>query len=70
MGLAPLVVEQLYEIVALLPAEGVTVVVVEQFARSVLGIADRVGIMQRGRISRFGSPAEIEDDLSTAYLGE
>lgn len=70
MGLAPIIVEQLYELVAQLPAEGVSVLVVEQFARSVLGIADRVGVMVRGRITRFGSPAEIEPELSTAYLGE
>jgi branched-chain amino acid transport system ATP-binding protein len=70
MGLAPIVVEQLYEIVAQIAAEGVSIVVVEQFARTILGIADRVGIMLRGRISTFGSPAEVESELLTAYLGE
>jgi branched-chain amino acid transport system ATP-binding protein len=70
MGLAPLVVEQLYEIVAQVAKEGVSILVVEQFARSVLGIADAVGIMVRGRISRFGLPAAMEAELSTAYMGE
>ena len=70
MGLAPIVVEQLYEIVAQVAAEGVSILVVEQFARAVLGIADWVGIMVRGRISNFGTPAAIEAVLSTAYLGE
>ena len=70
MGLAPIVVEQLYEIVAQVAAEGVSILVVEQFARAVLGIADWVGIMARGRISGFGTPSAMEAELSTAYLGE
>jgi branched-chain amino acid transport system ATP-binding protein len=70
MGLAPIVVEQLYEIVAQVASEGVSIVVVEQFARAILGIADRVGIMVRGRITKFGTPAEVEAELSSAYLGE
>ena len=70
MGLAPIVVEQLYEIVAQVAREGVSILVVEQFARAVLGIADRVGIMVRGRVASFGTPREIEPELSTAYLGE
>jgi branched-chain amino acid transport system ATP-binding protein len=70
MGLAPMVVEQLYEIVAQVAREGVSILVVEQFARSVLGIADSVGIMVRGRISKFGTPAAMESELSTAYMGE
>jgi branched-chain amino acid transport system ATP-binding protein len=69
MGLAPIVVEQLYEIVAQVAHEGVSIVVVEQFARAILGIADQVGIMLRGRITKFGSPAAVEAELSTAYLG-
>ncbi|MDQ1533258.1 MAG: branched-chain amino acid transport system ATP-binding protein [Actinomycetota bacterium] len=70
MGLAPIVVEQLYEIVGQVAKEGVSIVVVEQFARTILGIADWVGIMLRGRISTFGTPAEVEPELLTAYLGE
>ena len=70
MGLAPIVVEQLYEIVAQVAKEGVSIVVVEQFARAILGIADLVGIVLRGRVSKFGTPAAVEADLSSAYLGE
>jgi branched-chain amino acid transport system ATP-binding protein len=69
MGLAPIVVEQLYEIVAQVAKTGVSILVVEQFARAVLGIADRAGIMLHGRVTAFGTPAEIESDLSVAYLG-
>jgi branched-chain amino acid transport system ATP-binding protein len=70
MGLAPIVVEQLYEIVGQIAQEGVSLLVVEQFARVVLGFADWVGIMLRGRISKFDRPAAVEAELSTAYLGE
>jgi len=69
MGLAPRVVERLYEIVADLARTGVSILVVEQFARAVLGIADRAGIMLNGRITAFGDPSDIEAELSAAYLG-
>ena len=70
MGLAPIVVEQLYEIVAQVATEGVSILVVEQFARVVLGIVDWIGIMLRGRITQFGNPAAMKSALTTAYLGE
>ena len=69
MGLAPLVVEEMYGTVAQLAAEGVSVLVAEQFARTVLPIAHRAALMLQGRIARVGSPADIEDQLSTHYLG-
>jgi branched-chain amino acid transport system ATP-binding protein len=69
MGLAPLVVEELYEIVAQIATEGVSILVVEQFARTVLSVADLAAIMVQGRIDRVGHPSELEDELSSAYLG-
>jgi len=69
MGLAPLVVEELYGVVAQIAASGVSIIVVEQFARTVLGVADRAAIMLHGVITKVGSPAELEADLSAAYLG-
>jgi branched-chain amino acid transport system ATP-binding protein len=69
MGLAPLVVEELYGQVAELARTGVSVLVVEQFARVVLGVADRAALMLSGRVARVGAPAEIESELSSAYLG-
>ncbi len=69
MGLAPLIVEELYEIVAQIAAEGVSILVVEQFARTVLGVADIAAIMLHGQIVRVGPPHELEDELSAAYLG-
>jgi branched-chain amino acid transport system ATP-binding protein len=69
MGLAPMIVASLYEIVAAVAAEGVSVLLVEQFARSVLGIADRAAIMLNGQIVRSGAPEDIAEELSAAYMG-
>ena len=69
MGLAPLIVSELYEIVAGIAREGVAILVVEQFARTVLGVADLAVIMQHGRVVASGVPSEIEAELSAAYLG-
>ena len=69
MGLAPLVVEELYGIVGQIARSGVSILVVEQFARTVLGFADRAAIMLGGRVRRVGAPSEIEAELSAVYLG-
>lgn len=69
MGLAPLIVEQIYEVVAQVAKEGVSILVVEQFAATVLGVADYAAIMVQGRVVKAGSPAEMESELSAAYLG-
>jgi branched-chain amino acid transport system ATP-binding protein len=69
MGLAPIIVEQLYGQVAALSQQGVTTLVVEQFAGVVLGVADRAAIMLQGTIADVGEPSEIESKLSSAYLG-
>jgi branched-chain amino acid transport system ATP-binding protein len=69
MGLAPIIVEELYEIVAQIARAGVSILVVEQFARTVLGAADYAAIMVHGRIAKVGRPDELEAELSTAYLG-
>jgi branched-chain amino acid transport system ATP-binding protein len=69
MGLAPLIVEELYAIVAQIAAEGVSILVVEQFAHSVLEVADTAAIMLHGRITRVAAPRDLEDELSAAYLG-
>jgi branched-chain amino acid transport system ATP-binding protein len=69
MGLAPLIVEELYERVADLAREGISILIVEQFAQAVLGVATIASIMLHGRITRTGSPAEIAEELAAAYLG-
>jgi branched-chain amino acid transport system ATP-binding protein len=69
MGLAPIVVEELYRLVVDIAASGVSILVVEQFAHIVLGVADLAVVMVQGRIAAAGQPADIEADLSSAYLG-
>lgn len=70
MGLAPLVVTRLYEQVAEIARQGVAVLVVEQFAAAVLGIADHAAVLVRGRVRRQGSPDDgLRDELSALYLG-
>ncbi|MDQ2649682.1 MAG: ABC transporter ATP-binding protein [Actinomycetota bacterium] len=70
MGLAPKVVRELYEQVAQLADEGVSVLVVEQFATAVLAVANYVAVLVRGSIVLLGEPADVADGLSAAYLGE
>jgi len=70
MGLAPLVVAELYELVGqLVASEDITVVLVEQFAQTALTVADQVAVMVTGEIVRRGTPAEVGDDLMSAYMG-
>jgi len=69
MGLAPLIVAQMYDIVAQLVGEGIAVLVAEQFARAVLPITDAAALVLNGRVVRVGAPADIEDELSAHYLG-
>ena len=69
MGLAPIIVDELYQQVQRITRHGVSVLVVEQFARTVLGVADIAAIMAHGRITSVGDPSTIESELSAAYLG-
>lgn len=69
MGLAPLVVESLYEVVAQIASEGVSILVVEQLAQTVLKVADYAAVMVHGRVAKVGRPEELEDELSAAYFG-
>jgi branched-chain amino acid transport system ATP-binding protein len=68
MGLAPMVVTELYEVLKQLAAEGVTVLLVEQFAHTAMAMADYVAVMVHGRIESIGQPDDI-DDVAGSYLG-
>ena len=69
MGLAPIVVGQLYDKVRELAAAGLSILLVEQFARTALPIADSAAVVLQGVIAHRGSPAEMEEALSSSYLG-
>ena len=70
MGLAPIIVETLYELVAEIARKGVTVIAVEQFARTILGIASSAVVIATGRVVMAGPPVEVEAELSGLYLGD
>jgi branched-chain amino acid transport system ATP-binding protein len=69
MGLAPLIVESLYDSVAEIAEAGVSILVVEQFASSALRVSDYAAVMQGGRIVDTGEPGEIESKLNELYFG-
>ncbi len=69
MGLAPLIVDELYDVLGQLAADGVSILLVEQFARTALRIADYGAILAQGRIVETGEPADLEDAMSESYLG-
>jgi branched-chain amino acid transport system ATP-binding protein len=69
MGLAPRIVSQLYEIVGQLADQGIALLVVEQFAKTALAIADVAAIMVHGVITQAGRPDALSDEVSAAYLG-
>lgn len=69
MGLAPIIVDELYGTVAQVAAEGTSVLLVEQFARIVMDVAHTAAVMVQGRIVETGRPRDIEASLSQAYLG-
>jgi ABC-type branched-subunit amino acid transport system ATPase component len=69
MGLAPLIVEELYEVVKRIAADDVSILIVEQFAHEVLGVADVAAIMLHGKVEFTGAPSEVGPALDRAYLG-
>jgi branched-chain amino acid transport system ATP-binding protein len=69
MGLAPMIVGELYELVAQIAADGVAVILAEQFAATALGVSTHVAVVVQGRIVASGTPDELPADLTDAYLG-
>jgi branched-chain amino acid transport system ATP-binding protein len=69
MGLAPKIVEELYEVLASIARQGLTILVVEQFAAEVLKVADSGALLINGRITYHGAPEVVGDMISSAYLG-
>ncbi len=72
MGLAPVVVETIFEIIKELNKQGITILLVEQNANVALSIADRGYVLETGKIKLTGTGAELLKDESVrkAYLGE
>jgi branched-chain amino acid transport system ATP-binding protein len=68
-GLAPMIVASLFDVVARLAAEGIAIVIVEQFADLALSVADYAAVMSHGRIQVMGEPSDVRGSLEVAYLG-
>ena len=68
MGLAPLIVAELYELVGDLGRQGMTILLVEQFVTTALSVATRAAIMVHGRIQQEGTPAEMAEAAVNVYL--
>jgi branched-chain amino acid transport system ATP-binding protein len=71
MGLAPVIVQQVFALVQRIRAEGYTVLIVEQNVSQVLKIADRAYLLEVGRIETSGTAAELlgSDEIQKAYMG-
>ena len=71
MGLAPILVEQIFDIIKELHAAGTTILLVEQNAQMALSIADRAYVLGTGRITMSGSAADVlaDDRVRATYLG-
>jgi branched-chain amino acid transport system ATP-binding protein len=71
MGLAPLLVAEVFRAIANLKAQSITMLLVEQFAAAALEIADYAYVLENGRITIAGKAADLRDDpaVKAAYLG-
>ncbi|WP_183099213.1 ABC transporter ATP-binding protein [Nocardioides pelophilus] len=69
MGLAPLIVEELYETVAQIAQSGVSILCIEQFARTALKVSDYAAVMTGGRVVASGEPDEILATMADVVLG-
>lgn len=71
LGLAPLVVKDIFKIISDINKEGTTILLVEQNAKQALAVSDYAYVMENGRISHHGPSAELANDdrIKLAYLG-
>ncbi|MFZ1983604.1 MAG: ABC transporter ATP-binding protein [Desulfatitalea sp.] len=71
LGLAPILVREIFNIIRRIREEGTTVLIVEQNVKQTLTIADRAYVLENGRITKTGTGAELlnDDNVKTAYLG-
>lgn len=71
MGLAPILVQEIFDIIEQLHSSGTTVLLVEQNARMALKVADRAYVLETGRVSMSGKASELASDerVKQAYLG-
>jgi branched-chain amino acid transport system ATP-binding protein len=71
MGLSPILVQQVFELVAQLHREGATILLVEQNARLALGVSEYAYVLEHGQLALEGPSGELAEDprVKAAYLG-
>jgi ABC-type branched-subunit amino acid transport system ATPase component len=72
LGLAPIIVDRLYEALAEINGQGVAMIVIEQNVERGLALADRVAVLEKGKVALTGTPDDIRRDsrLVSLYVGE
>ena len=72
MGLSPIYVNEIFDIIQKINKDGVTVLLVEQNAKKALSIADRAYVLETGKITMSGNAKDLLEDeaVKKAYLGE
>ena len=70
LGLAPIVIKEIYDALPAICAEGMTVVIVEQDVSTAMRVAQRIVCLQEGRVSLQGAAAQLtREQISAAYFG-
>ena len=71
MGLSPLLVKEIFNIIKEINKDGTSILLVEQNAKMALGIADRAYVLETGKITMSGTGEQLakSDDVKKAYLG-
>jgi branched-chain amino acid transport system ATP-binding protein len=70
LGLAPRIIDQIYELLTGFAARGISLVVVEQYVQRALALADKVYILSRGEVIHVGKASELDpDEIYQRYLG-
>jgi branched-chain amino acid transport system ATP-binding protein len=71
LGLAPLIIKEIFSIIRALRGRGMTILLVEQMANLALGVADRAYVLETGRVTLSGTGAELlqNPQVRAAYLG-
>jgi branched-chain amino acid transport system ATP-binding protein len=70
MGLAPVVVDKIFEFLGRIAASGTALLIVEQYVSRALAVADTVYLLNKGGVVFTGKPSDITDDLFVHYLGQ
>ena len=70
MGLAPLIVDEIFEFLKMLASQGASLLLVEQYVSKALALADYVYLLHRGEVAFAGEPGELDGtDLFARYMG-